>query len=119
MEKFDPLSTTAVIAFVRKRFTPAILWSAIGALATALVVCITWIVTTQSDIRQLKDSAAESRKSVADIRQQLEPLHQIDTALAVVNSKLDNIAAEQDRQREWRDRLSDIAESPPHARRRR
>lgn len=119
-EKPDFMSTTQVfIKVLSKKITPAALWSVIGALVTALVVAITWLVTMQSDVHQLKESAAESKKSVADIRQQLEPLHQIDTALAVMNNKLDSIATEQDRQRAWRERIEDVADSPPHARHRR
>lgn len=119
MEKFDHLSTTAVVTYVRRHVTPTMLWSAIGALITTLVVCITWLVNTQSDIHQLKDSVAESKKSVAELRQELELLHKIDTEIAVMNSKVDGIADEVDRQREWRDKIEGIAESPPHARKRR
>lgn len=111
-------STTAVIAYVRRRVTPTVLWSAIGALVTALVVSITWLVTMQSDVRQLKEGVSESKKSVADIRQQLDLLHKIDTQLAVMGGQINSIADEVDRQREWRDRIEGIAESPPHARRR-
>lgn len=114
----DYLSTTQIVTYVRKRVTPTILWSAIGALVTALVVAITWLVTTQSDIHQLKEAETESKKSVADIRQQLDLLHKIDTQLAVMSSQINSIADEVDRQREWRDKIEGIAESPPHARRR-
>jgi hypothetical protein len=110
--------TTAVVVWVKRRVTPKVLWSAIGVLVAALMASITWIVTTQSDIHQLKESVAESKRSVADMRQQLDLLHQIDTRLAVMNSKMDDIADEVDRQRgEW-DHVHGIAESPPHARRR-
>jgi peptidoglycan hydrolase CwlO-like protein len=118
-DKPDFGNTTAVIAYVRKRLTPTVAWSAIGALVTALVVSTTWIKTTQSDIRHLEDAVAESKKSVADIRQQLDILNKIDTQIAVMNGKVDNIADEVDRQREWRERIEGIAESPPHARKRR
>jgi septal ring factor EnvC (AmiA/AmiB activator) len=117
-EKPDFGGTTAVVVWARKRLTPTVLWSAIGALVTALMVCITWIVTTQSDIHQLKEAQAESKKSVADLRQQLDLLNKIDTQIAVMTSKIDNIAEEVNRQREWRDRIEGIAETPPHPRRR-
>jgi methionine synthase II (cobalamin-independent) len=112
-------STTAVIAYVRRRVTPSVLWSAIGALVTALVVAVTWLVTMQSDVRQLKDTVAESKKSVFDMQQKLDLLQDIKTQLAVMGGKVDTIADEVERQREWRDRIEGIAESPPHARRRR
>lgn len=117
-------STTAVLArrapgfawlpvALRQRLTPAVLWSAI----TALAISITWLVNAQADIHQLKESSAESQKSVSDLRQQLDLLHKIDTQIAVMNNKVDTIAAEVDRQREWREKIESVAEAPPHARR--
>jgi len=55
-----------------------------------------WL-TAQRDIRQLKESRIESQKSFADLRQQLDLLHKIDTQLAVMNNKVDDIATEVDR----------------------
>jgi hypothetical protein len=100
---------------LRQRLTPAALWSAI----TALAVAVTWLVNAQHDIHQLKASSAESQKALANMRQQLDILHKIDTQLAVMNNKVDGIATEVDRQREWRERIESVAEElPPHARRR-
>lgn len=124
-EKDNWESTTAVLArrapgfawlpvALRQRLTPAVLWSAI----TALAISITWLVNAQADIHQLKESSAESQKSVSDLRQQLDLLHKIDTQIAVMNNKVDSIATEVDRQREWRERIESVAEAPPHARRR-
>ena len=118
MEQYDHLSTTAVVTYVRRHVTPTMLWSAIGALVTTLVVCITWLVNTQSDIRQLKDTVAESRRSVADMQQKLELLQDIKTQLAVMNGKIDNIGDEVDRHQARWDRIEGIAEAPPHGRRR-
>ncbi len=112
-------STTAVIAYVRRRVTPTVLWSAIGALVTALMVSITWLVTMQSDVRQLKDTVAESKRSVLDMQQKLDLLQDIKTQLAVMSGKVDTIADEVDRQRERWERIEGIAENPPHARKRR
>jgi len=109
-------STTAVIAYVRRRITPAVLWSAIGTLITALGVAITWLINTQGDIHRLKESVIEAR---AEHQQDSEVLHKIDTHLAVIDSKMDNIAEEMDSVNRWRDRIEDVADSPPHARRRR
>lgn len=99
---------------LRQRLTPAALGSAIVALG----ISITWLVTAQADIRYLKESSAESKKSVADLSQQIDLLHKIDTQLAVMNSKVDDIANEVDRQREWRERVESVAEELPRARRR-
>jgi len=105
-------STTAVIAYVRQHVTPTVLWSAIGALVTALVVSITWLVTMQSDVRQLKIAVAESKETG-------EMLHKIDTRLAVMGSKVDTIADEVDRQRARWERVQNVAEELPLARKRR
>lgn len=117
-DKPDFASTTAVIAYVRKRITPRILWSAIGALVTALMVCITWIVTTQSAIHELNDHDAELRRAMVELKAQVEVLHEIHTQLAVMAGKMDSIADEVERQREWREKIEGVAELPPHARRR-
>lgn len=125
-ENDDPHGTTAVLELrapgfawlprvLRERLTPAVLGSAI----TALAIAIAYIVNAQADIHHLKESSAESQKSVAELRQQLDILHKIDTQLAVMNSKVDGIATEVDRQREWREQIERAAEDlPPHARRR-
>lgn len=119
MEEPDFGSTTAVIVWVRRRLTPRVLWSAIATLLTALVVAITWLVTTQSDIHHLKETVAESKKSVADMQQKLDLLQEIKMQIAVMGGKVDNIATEVDRQRQWRERIENEAEIPPQARKRR
>jgi hypothetical protein len=119
--KHDFGATTAVNLVWEKaksKITPKILWSAIGTLVLALGGSITWIVTTQTNIQQLKETVAESKKSVADMQAKLELLQDIKTQLAVMAEKLDSLADEVDRQRgEW-DHVHGIAETPPHARRR-
>lgn len=121
-EQSDFETTTAVLArrapglawlpaALRQRLTPAALWSAISALAIA----VAWLVNAQHDISRLKESVTEMRH---DRQQDSDLLHKIDTQLAVMNSKMDGIATEVDRQREWRERIEDVAEAPPHARRR-
>lgn len=121
-DKPDFGSTTAVVVWARKRLTPTVLWGAIGALVTALMVCITWIVTTQSDIHQLKDGLADSKRAVADMqeqfKQQIDLLHKIDTRNAVMGSEIANISDEVNHQRERWERIEGIAETPPHPRRR-
>jgi cell division protein ZapA (FtsZ GTPase activity inhibitor) len=118
-EKPDFGNTTAVIVrAVRKRLTPATVWGAIGT----LTIAIGYVLNAQHDISRLKETVAkleqERKESTEGRDQDRELLHKIDTQLAVMGSKVDDIAAEVDRQREWRDRLSEIAESPPKARRR-
>lgn len=99
------------------------LWSAIGILCAALVASITWVVTTRSDIHGLEKTVTqleEQRKTAAaDRDQDRELLHKIDTAVAVMGNKVDDIATEVNRQREWRERITEVAESPPHAMRKR
>lgn len=124
-EKPDFGSTTTVLEarapglawlprVLRKKLTPAALWTAITALAAA----VTWIVSAQQDVHRLKDDVAESKKSVADMRQQLDVLNKIDKQIAVMNAKVDTIADEVDRQREWREHIEQAAEESPHARHR-
>lgn len=102
-------------AVLRKQLTPAALWSAI----TALAIAISWLVNAQHDIVRLKESVVDFQKERDDFQKEREVLHEIDTRLAVMSGKVDNIATEVDRQREWRDRIEGIAEAPPHARKRR
>lgn len=117
--------TTAVIVWARKRITPKVLWSAIGALLTCLLGLATWLSTTQSDMRtaqhdiqRANETAAEAKKSVADMQQKLDILQDMKTSLAVMASKIDNIDAEVTRQRQRWDRVEEVADSPPHAARR-
>jgi len=91
---------------LRERLTPAALWGAL----TALGIAITWLVNAQSDIHRLKDSMAE-------LQQERDVLHKIDTQLAVLNGKVDSIAMEVDRQRQWRENIEQVAEAPPQRRR--
>lgn len=91
---------------MRKHFTPA----AFGSAVTALAISIAYVLNAQRDIHQLKDTVAEQGK-------QLELLHKIDTDVAVMSNSVSAIAAEVDRQREWRERIETVAESGPHGRR--
>lgn len=109
----DPGSTTAVIAYVRRRVTPTVLWSAIGALVTALVVTITGVVTMQSDIKGLKDEKAESRKE----RERFEEfMRKSEIHDAVTEGKLDNIADQLGQLRKWQDHVQQVADTPPRRR---
>lgn len=109
--------TTTLVKWARwgVHLTPAALWSAIVALAVA----IGYVVNAQHDISQLKETVAESKRSVTDMQQKFELLQDIKTQLAVMNGKVTTIADEVDRQREWREHVENVAESPPHLRRRR
>lgn len=124
-EKPDFGSTTAVNQYapglawiprvVRDKLNPAALGSAI----TALAIAIGYVVNAQHDISRLKESVAESRKSMDDMHQKLDILQDIKTQLAVMGSQLNGISDEVDRQREWRSHIEDAAESGPHAKRHR
>jgi hypothetical protein len=115
-------STTAVLArrapglawlpsALRQRLTPA----ALGGAVTALAIAIAYVVGAQHDIRRLQESAAVSERDRAQDR---DLLQQLVTGQAVMNGKVDSIATEVDRQREWREGIEREAEAPPHARRR-
>lgn len=92
---------------MRKHFTPA----AFGSALTALAISIAYVLNAQRDLHQLKETVGEQGK-------QLELLHKIDTDVAVMSNSVAAIAAEVQRQREWRERIEDVAESGPHGRRR-
>lgn len=111
-EKPDFGATTAVIAYVRKRITPGAIWGAI----TALAVAIAYVVNAQHDLHRHQESITDLQQ---ERQQDRDLLQKIDTQIAVMGSKVDNIANEVDRQREWRERIEDVAEAPPHARRKR
>lgn len=117
-EKRDWESTTAVLArrapglawlpvALRKHLTPA----ALGSAVTALAISIAYVLNAQHSLHQLQDTVGEQGK-------QLELLHKIDTDVAVMSNSIAAIAAEVQRQREWRERIEDVAETGPHARRR-
>jgi hypothetical protein len=108
--------TTAVIAFVRKRVTPAALWGAIVGTGGMLVFAVTAWVGTQKNIAHLQELSAQQQ---AHEQKTDELLQQLVTGQAVMNGSVEMIKTEVDRQREWREKIEDEAEAPPHARRRR
>jgi hypothetical protein len=99
---------------LRQRLTPAALGSAVAALAIA----IGYVLNAQHDIHNAQNDVHRLQESVTSLEKERDLLHKIDTQLAVMSSKVDGIATEVDRQREWRERIESVAESPPHARRR-
>jgi TolA-binding protein len=120
-EKWE--STTAVLArrapglawipvSLRKHFTPAALWAAI----TTLAMAIAYVVNAQADLHKHQESITELQATRKEDRELLET---ISTQLAVLNSKIEDIDTEVERQREWRERIEDVAETPPHARKHR
>ena len=96
----------------RDYLTPSALWTAIAALAVA----IAYVVNAQHDLHRHQDSIADLQQERTQDR---ELLQKIDMQLAVMNSRLGDIALEVDHQREWRERVEEVAEAPPHARKRR
>lgn len=100
---------------VRDNLSPKALWSSL----LALVIAIGYVLNAQHSINQLKDESVQGRQSVSKLQEQVGLLHEIDTQLKVMNTKVDAIAAEVDRQRQWRERIEAVAETPPNARKRR
>jgi hypothetical protein len=111
-------STTSVLArrapglawlprVLRDRLTPA----ALGGAVTALGLAIAYVGNAQHNITRLNEIVAGEQREL--------DLHKgIETQLAVMIGKVDAIATEVDRQRAWRERIEDAAESAPHGRRR-
>lgn len=92
--------------------TPALVGAALTALGGGLVYVFN---SPQKDIHRVQEIIAQQQ-----VHEQKtdELLQQLVTGQAVMNAAMSDFRDEQDRQREWRDRLADIAETPPHARRR-
>ena len=129
-EKEDLGSTTAVYEKVglgwlpralRNRLTPGRVGSAIAGLSIA----IWYVVNDRHDVIHLKETVTRleqelANKQAAEEREQdRELLHKLETAVDVMNAKWDDMQAEVNRQRERWDRVEQVADSPPHARRRR
>jgi hypothetical protein len=96
----------------KQYITPAVLCSVIAAMAIAI-----WYVV--GAVHELHGSQADIRRhdeSIATLQKQNDILNEIKTQIAVVNSKVDNISSEVDRQREWREHVETEAESRPHLR---
>jgi hypothetical protein len=119
-------STTSVLArrapglvwlprVFRERLTPAALWGAIVGTVGMLVFAVTAWVGTQKNIAHLQELSAQQQ---AHEQKTDELLQQLVTGQAVMNNTMGEFKAEQDRQRAWRDKIEDVADSPPHARRR-
>jgi TolA-binding protein len=120
--KIDFESTTAMLArrapgfawlpkAMRSHFTPGALWTAVSVIAVA----IAYVVNAQHDIHRHQESIAALQEARTSDR---ELLQKIDTQLAVLNTKIGDMANEVERQREWRERIEDVAEAPPRAARR-
>lgn len=97
---------------VRDKLTPALVGSAI---TTAFMALAYLFNSPQKDIHRVQEIITQQQ---AHEQKTDELLQQLVTGQAVMNAAMSDFRDEQDRQREWRDRLADIAEAPPHARRR-
>lgn len=102
-------------AGLRKELTPKVVWSAVVVLAIA----IGYVIDAQHRLNEAQAAIGHQAESISGLQKQGDTLNEIKTQLAVVNSKVDGIADEVERQREWRERIEGIAEAPPHARYRR
>lgn len=117
MDKPDFESTTAILA----RRAPGLRWllpfknyltpAAVGSAVASLAVAIWYVVAATHELHS-------AQTDISNLQKQAELLNDIKTQIAVVNSKVDTIANEVSRQREWREKIESAAEAPPHARRR-
>jgi hypothetical protein len=131
-DKPDEGSTTAVYEKVglgwlprglRGHLTPAALGSALSALCITIWYVVSdrhEVVYVKETVVKLEEKLEEERKvSAAEREQDRELLHKLETAVDVMKSENDDRDRELDRERAWRERIQGIAETPPHARRRR
>lgn len=85
-------------------------FKALWGVVTALVIAIGWVINAQVNVHRLQES-------VSDLQKDRELLQTINTNIAAMSSKIDGIAKEVDYQHEEWDRVHNVAESPPHPRR--
>ncbi len=123
---FDGASTTIFIQVLRRKLTPKVLWGIIVALVTALLFVSGWLATTRYSIVELNlrtdnsaQQVADMRKQVAELREELDTLHNIETKLAVMANDIAAIKAEVALQRSQWDFVHKVAREPTHQRRNR
>lgn len=97
---------------VREKLTPAL----VGSVITTIFMGVAYLLNSpQKDIHRLQESMAELKQS---LDQAVTLLHKEDTQQAVMSSQIGDLTEKADRNEGRWDRLADIAETPPHARRR-
>lgn len=85
------------------------LWAAVATLASGIL----YVAKEQIKIDQHQESITSLQQ---ERRQDHELLQKMSTQLEVVISQMSNLTAESNRQRDWRERIEDVAELPPHPR---
>jgi hypothetical protein len=95
---------------LRENLTPAALSSAVISLVGATL----WVANARHELHSAQHDVQNLERSIQSLAAGVQQLH---TEVAVMNTKIDGIASEQERQREWREHLEELAELPPHARR--
>ncbi len=102
-EPADYGSTTAVFVWVRKRVTPAMVWTIITTVIGAGIL----VERLRGDVAQSKQSVTEVKASLADgektIAQLQTQLDAANTRLAVIESRLATQTAETEKLRAWRE----------------
>jgi hypothetical protein len=116
-------STTGVIARrapglawllpFRGYLTPSALWAAIGG----LVIAIGYVINAQHELHNAQNDIRRHDESIGALQKQSDLLNEIRAEQAGMKSQLNDITEEMKRQRDWRDRIEQVAEAPPHARR--
>jgi cell division protein FtsB len=97
-------------SFLRQRLTPVALWGAIGILA----VSIAYVVNAQRDLNRHQESITDLQRDRAQDRDMLQQIVNSQTAMS---GKIDTLTDEMNRQRDWREKIEEVAESGPHAKR--
>lgn len=122
-EHHDFGGTTAIIAYIRHHITPAAAWTAIASLVGMLVIAVSSWVTTQKNITQLQELIAQQQaheqKTDDSLQKTNDSLHELREDLAGMKSEVHDTKTEVDHQRERWEYMDGVADSPPHARRKR
>lgn len=104
---------------LREHLTPRAVWTAVAGIWTLLVALSSAGLTVYMHSAVQEKDILQLKEGVKKFDDQASALQGISTQLAVLDSKVDNISHEVDHQREWRERIEQQAEAPPHARWRR
>lgn len=100
----------AYLAMSLRRVTLPALWSVSLVIIGAVITGSSRVIHDESNINDLSNR-------VQKLESQQELLQKIDHDLTRLDEKVNGIKGDLDQQIEWRNRVEDVAEIPPHARR--
>lgn len=100
--------------FLRGRLTPMSVASAIGSLAIA----IAWVLDARHDLSDAEADIKRLQTAVAESAQDRLRLSSIEANASALKAKVDDSETQVERLQDWHDKIEELAEAPPHARKR-